>query len=163
MLVVLFIVFLAIGITCYTWNYKSNCDADDGIWWLRGTPGTIAFCAALAMFIAIMVMLPKIATAHTYDTKIAIVEETNAQLEEQICASVDSYLKHENDTIKGMYGDVTDATTAIGIYFVVPELKGNEVVSRLIDTYQANAEEIKQLKTEKTNLALYKFLVYFGR
>ncbi|MCM1322903.1 MAG: hypothetical protein NC218_01820 [Acetobacter sp.] len=163
MLVVLLIIFLAIGVSCLCVNIYSRNDSDDGIWWARGVPAITSLVIAVGLFIAVMVMIPNIATAPTYDTRIEIVEETNKQVEDQVCAAVNAYLKHEEDTYRDMFGDATDAGTAIGIYLAIPTLKGDALVSTLIETYQTNAEEIKQLKLAKANLSLQKFLVYFGR
>lgn len=118
----------------------------------------LSIIATIGCFIAIMCFIPKIATEKIYDTRIEIVQETNMQLEEQICSAVEKYLEHEENVYEKL-----DITTAIGLFSAYPNLKSNELVQSLIDTYKANAEEIKALKLEKTNLAVYKFLVYFGK
>ena len=105
-----------------------------------------------------MCFIPKFANESVYDTRIEIVQESNQQLEEQICSAVEKYLEHEENVYEKL-----DITTAIGLFSAYPNLKSNELVQALIDTYKANAEEIKALKLEKANLAIYKFLVYFGK
>lgn len=109
------------------------------------------------LFIWDMTLVTDITTANVIDSQIAIVEEENTELEEQICSAVENYLKHEGDIFQSL-----DITTAIGLYSAYPNLKSNELVQSLIETYQANTSEIKALKMKKTEISKYKWLVYFG-
>lgn len=156
MLIVLTIIFLilAIGLTLYI-KY-SNMSEDGAV--CLAILNFFIYCAFIGCFITIMCFIPKIATENIYDTRIEIVQESNLQLEEQICSAVEKYLEHEENVYEKL-----DITTAIGLFSAYPNLKSNELVQQLIDTYKANFEEIKGLKLEKTNLAIYKFLVYFGK
>lgn len=161
MFIVLTIIFLilAIGLTLWIKYSISNNDSEyvgDGVVGL-GILDFLIYCAFIGCFITIMCFIPKIATESTYDTRIEIVQETNMHLEEQICSAVEKYLEHEENVYEKL-----NITTAIGLFSAYPNLKSNELVKQLVDTYKANAEEIKELKLEKTNLAIYKFLVYFG-
>ena len=158
MFIVLIIVFLALGVSLLLLIHYGEYDDSDGVWWVRGVFGIPCILAGVGLFIATMCLIPKIATEHTYDTRIEIVQESNAQVETQICSAVESYLKHEENVYEKL-----NVTTAIGLFSAYPNLKSNELVQSLIDTYQHNTNEIKSLKLEKTNLAVAKFLVYFGR
>lgn len=157
MFIVLTVVFLILGIGLLIWNLFGNANSDDAVWMVRGTIGLCSLVVCIVIFGIMMSMIPKIATEQTYDTRIEIVQESNAQLEEQICSAVESYLKHEENVYEKL-----NVTTAIGLFSAYPNLKSNELVQSLIKTYQANMSEIKALKLEKTNLAVAKFLVYFG-
>lgn len=157
MFIVLTIVFLALGIAMILWNCFGNCYSDDAPWWGRGIVGVLSLCVCIGCFIALMVFIPKVANENLYDVRIEIVEEHNAQLEEQICSAVEKYLEHEENVYEKL-----DVTTAIGLFSAYPNLKSNELVQSLIDTYRANTDEIKTLKMDKANLAVIKFLVYFG-
>ena len=102
-------------------------------------------------------LLTEIQMESQYDAKIAIVEEANEELEQQICSSVEMCLKHEENVYESL-----NIQTAIGLFSAYPNLKSNELVKIQIETYQANAEEIKSLKLQKTELARAKYMVYFG-
>lgn len=145
---------LAIGITLWI-KYSANMGEDCKV--CLGILDFFIYCAFIGCLITTLCFIPKIATESIYDTKIEIVQETNMQLEEQICSAVEKYLEHEESVYEKL-----DITTAIGLFSAYPNLKSNELVKQLVDTYKVNAEEIKELKQEKTNLAIYKFLVYFG-
>lgn len=124
---------------------------------IGGIFAIIAGFAMIGLFITDMVFVGKINTANVIDSQIAIVQEENTELEEQICSAVENYLKHEGDIFQSL-----DITTAIGLYSAYPNLKSNELVQSLIETYQANTSEIKALKMKKTEVSKYKWLVYFG-
>lgn len=147
------ILILAIGITLCIKYFDISSDSVI----LLGILDFLIYCAFIGCFITIMCFIPKIAIESTYDTRIEIVQETNMQLEKQICSAVEKYLEHEENVYEKL-----DITMAIGLFSAYPNLKSNELVQSLIDTYKANADEIKGLKLEKINLAIYKFLVYFG-
>lgn len=153
MVICILILILAIGITLWI-RYSANM-SEEGVMFF-GVLDFLIYGVFIGCLITILCFIPKIATEHTYDTRIEIVQETNMQLEEQICSAVEKYLEHEENVY-----DKLDITTAIGLFSVYPNLKSNELVKQLVDTYKANAEEIKGLKLEKINLAIYKFLVYF--
>ena len=154
MFIVLTVVFLALAVGFGIW-----CACEGGFESSMGL-GMLALLFSLCCigcFIALMVFIPKVANENVYDVRIEIVEEHNAQLEEQICSAVEKYLEHEENVYEKL-----DVTTAIGLFSAYPNLKSNELVQSLIDTYRANTDEIKALKMDKVNLAVIKFLVYFG-
>lgn len=130
--------------------------ADDGVVAFSAICTFVLICATIGLFITDMVFIGKISTANVYDMQIEVVEEENSELEEQICSAVENYLKHEGDIFQSL-----DITTAIGLYSAYPNLKSNELVQSLIETYQANTSEIKALKMKKTEISKYKWLVYF--
>lgn len=163
MLSILAAVFLFFGIGLLLWNrfgkyddYKWTTEAPR--YWVRGVFGVISLIITAGLTIAIMVMIPKIATEYKYQERIETVQDTNTQLEEQICAAVESYLQHEENVYEKL-----DITTAIGLFSAYPNLKSNELVQSLITTYQTNAAEIKSLKLEQIELTTFKFLVYLGK
>ena len=164
MITLFFLLFLVGGIVLYVLNAKDS-DGDKyeyPAWWVRGTFGTISYCVAVAMFITMACFIPPICTEAKYDEQIRIITEYNEKVEDQIYKAVKVYLEHEQSTLTGFYPEVTDSQTAIGVYFAIPELKGDAVISELINTYQSNINEVKSLELEKTNLATKRFLVYFG-
>ncbi len=160
MFIVLIIFFLVLSIGMLLWNYFSDYDynpSDSPAWWIRGVIGIFSVIAAIGLFIALMVLIPKIATEQKYETQIETIQESNSVVEQQICSAVETYLRHEENVYEKI-----DVTVAIGLFSAYPNLKSNELVQSLIDTYQSNAAEIKSLKLERINLSTAKFLVYFG-
>lgn len=163
MLSILAATFLVLGIGLFLWNRFDKYSifrwpTEAPMYWVRGVFGVTSLIITAGLTIAIMVMIPKIATEYKYQERINAVQETNIQLEEQICAAVESYLKHEENVYEKL-----DITTAIGLFSAYPNLKSNELVQSLITTYQTNAAEIKALKLEQIELTTMKFLVYLGK
>ncbi len=145
MITVLCVAFLVIGIGLFVWNHLDKYedtyheDCTEALrFWVRDTFAIMSCVACLAMFITLMCLIPKIATEQKYQERIEAVQESNTYIEEQICASVESYLKHEENVYEKL-----DVTTAIGLFSAYPNLKSNELVQSLIGTYQTNASEIK--------------------
>lgn len=157
MFIVLTVAFLALGIGLLLWNHFGEYNSNYDGWWVKGVFGIFSIVAGIGCMIALLCYIPKAATEATYDSRIEIVQESNVQLEVQICSAVEKYLEHEENVFEKL-----DVTTAIGLFSAYPNLKSNELVQSLIDTYRANTDEIKALKMDKANLAVIKFLVYFG-
>lgn len=154
MITVVFIVFLVIGIGLFLWNHFDKWEdyrypSDAPRFWVRGTFAVIASAVCLAMFITLLCLIPKIATEQKYEARIEAIQESNTVVEQQICSAVETYLKHEENVYEKI-----DVTVAIGLFSAYPNLKSNELVQSLINTYQNNAAEIKSLKLEKINLSL---------
>lgn len=92
------------------------------------------------------------------DEKISMYEEENLKIETQVQTVVKEYLKHEKETFENC-----DAESMITLIDMYPELKSDTLVSKQIDVYVSNNEEIKNLKREKINISNYKWFVYFGK
>ena len=151
-LTVVFIVIVIVGLILFLYFGDSEY-----IGVIGGVCSLISLFVFIGLFITDMVFVGKINTITVVDSQIEIVQEENEKLEEQICSAVEHYLKHEGDIFQSL-----DITTAIGLYSAYPNLKSNELVQSLIETYQANTSEIKALKLKKTEVSKYKWLVYFG-
>jgi hypothetical protein len=80
------------------------------------------------------------------DEKIALYEEENIKIENQIAAVVSDYQEYELGIIKECAPD--KAVTMISLY---PELKSDILVSKQIETYINNNNAIKALKEEQIN------------
>ena len=121
--------------------------------------GTLSVMIAIGTIVAIGIIAPKVATEEIYNEKIAMYQEENQRIEEQIDTVVKQYMKHEKETFE----DVKTEDSAITLVTLFPELKSDELVSQQINIYVANNEKIKQLKEEKINIAKEKWLLYFGK
>ena len=91
------------------------------------------------------------------DNKIEICETENANIENSVRAAVETYLQHENITYDKLSN--SNATTFVGIF---PELSSNEIVIKQVEIINENNKRIRELKEEKANLGIWKFLIYFG-
>ena len=76
----------------------------------------ISGVVALAMVITICCITPQIATASTIDDKIAMYQEENAAIEQDIDRIVEAYLKHEQDTFTDLKTEESSITLVL--YFL---------------------------------------------
>ena len=68
------------------------------------------------MVITICCITPQIATASTIDDKIAMYQEENAAIEQDIDRIVEAYLKHEQDTFTDLKTEESSITLVL--YFL---------------------------------------------
>lgn len=92
------------------------------------------------------------------DDKIAMYQEENTKIEEQIAIVVSDYMEHESKVF-----DNTKVSSPIILAQLYPELKSDELVKSQIDIYVANNEKIKDLKLQKINDSVYRWWLYFGK
>lgn len=123
-----------------------------------GIVGTILSCIALLVVIGHLIAFSaNIATSHTIDSRIAMCQEENAVIEQKISLAISNYLEHEKDIIVTLSPE--DALVLLAAY---PELKADTLISKQIDIYLENTEEIKSLKEAKIDISVKKWWVYFG-
>ena len=92
------------------------------------------------------------------DEKIEVCEQENTKLESAIAVVVKDYLDHEQITYSEMTNDT--ATTWVSI---LPELQSNEIIIKQMNIIQENNTAIRNLKNDKINLGIWRFLIYFGK
>ena len=161
MLIVLFIIFLVmIGI-----GFAIVCCIDEfdhpGINFF-GAMGIMIGCAAeLFVVIAIIAQFWGISQLKIADTKIAMYEEENTKIEQDIATIVKDYMNYEKDTYK-VASEQIESSSLLVLTELYPDLKSNELVKRQIDIYTENNNKIKQLKEEKINNQTCKWWLYFG-
>ncbi len=114
---------------------------------------------AFAMVVTICCLLPKVETANTIDSKIAMYQEENTIIEQDIDKIVDAYLQHEQNT----FADLKTEESLITLVTLFPELKSDNLVQQQLEIYFANSKKIKNLKEEKIDIAKLKWLLYFGK
>ena len=114
--------------------------------------GCIVFCSIDVSKIPIM------------DSKIAMYEQENNNIQSSISEIVENYMNYESDTYANSVEKIDlkdlDMMMATQIY---PELKTNELIMRQMDIYTANNDKIRQLKEEKLNNQVSKWWLYFGK
>lgn len=92
------------------------------------------------------------------EPRIALYEEQNAKIEEEVNTAVSTYMQHENEVFTNVTQD--SYITLVSLY---PELKSDELIGKQIEVYLDNNEKIRELKEEKIKLQRAKFWLYFGR
>ena len=152
MLITAFIICFAImafNIWLYNkrdYNYEAPCNIAIGF-------GAAAVCLFFTIFITILFS----AGGRTSDEKIAMYEEENTKIEEQIAVVVKQYQEYE----MGVFSDVK-ADSAVTYVSLYPELKSDTLVQSQIEVYTANNEKIKELRERKIDYANVLWWLYFG-
>lgn len=161
MLIVLFIIFLVmIGI-----GFAIVCCIDEfdhpGINFFGAMGIMIGYAAELFVVIAIIAQFWGISQLKIADTKIAMYEEENTKIEQDIATIVKDYMNYEQDTYK-VASEQIDSSSLLVLTELYPDLRSNELVKKQIDIYTKNNDKIKELKEEKINNQICKWWLYFG-
>ena len=92
------------------------------------------------------------------DKKIAMYEEENTEIEQQIADVVTQYQEYE----AGIFTEVApeSAMTLVALY---PELKSDTLVQSQIEVYADNNKQIKELKCKAINASVIRWWLYFGK
>jgi hypothetical protein len=107
--------------------------------------------------LAILLLTISVVDNNNIDERIAMYQEENAKIEQQIDILVKDYLEYE----RGVFTD-SNSESAITLVSLYPELKADQLVSSQIDIYVKNNENIKSLKLEKLNAEIVRWWLYFG-
>ena len=91
------------------------------------------------------------------DDRIAMYEEENARIEQQIADVVERYQKYETDIFMEVTPD--SAVTMVSLY---PELKSDSLVQAQIEVYTENNKTIKYLRDQQIKGNVYRWWLYFG-
>ena len=116
---------------------------------------------------AIIIMISNIASIILFisvvdrvgiDKKIAMYEEENTKIEQQIADVVTQYQEYE----AGIFTEVApeSAMTLVALY---PELKSDTLVQSQIEVYVDNNKQIKELKCKAINTSVIRWWLYFGK
>lgn len=92
----------------------------------------------------------------TINDTIKMYEEENQKIEQQMTTIVQSYKGYEENIVS----NIADMEVML-IKF--PELKSSELVKTQMKVYIKNNDKMKQLKEEKINTRVAKWLLYFGK
>lgn len=96
----------------------------------------------------------------TYDNQIAIIEEQNATIENEITTIVLAYEEYEKETFISAKIN-SDDLDFIAVAEMYPDLKSNELVKSQIEVYKANNEKLTKLKLEKARGSALQWWLYF--
>lgn len=117
-------------------------DEDSGIFLIG-----VSVCCLVASIIVGIVLGAKMTDKYGIDEQIAIYEEENAKLEEEVDAIVKSYMRFEQETYEQFKNE--SSTVLIQLF---PELKSNEVIQRQLSILEENKNQIVALKIKRTKL-----------
>ena len=138
------------GFIISRWDF--DCEFLGGATLATGIVGS-----AIAM-IAALVLCFCVADLAVIDEKIAMYQEENAKIEQQIAETVKQYQEYESDIFTEVAPD-----SAIALVALYPDLKSDALVQSQIDVYIKNNEKIKSLKEDKINGSVNKWWLYFGK
>ena len=133
---------------------KLDCGKDEIGAVFQIVVGTVA--TTISTIVAI-VLLVSVLNRVNIDKKIALYEEENAKIEQQIADTVKQYQEYET----GIFTEVSpeDSITLVALY---PELKSDTLVQSQINVYVENNKAIKELKSSAINASVYRWWLYFG-
>lgn len=153
MLVTILIISILVGIIGYALYAMCNSTVSD-VGEVMSSIGAVG--AGLAIF-AISVGAVINSDGRVLDKKIAMYEEENTKIEEQIAEVVEQYQKYETE----IFTEVTpeSSMTLVALY---PELKSDTLVQSQIEVYTANNEKIKELRDKEISYQNWLWWLYFG-
>lgn len=144
MLIVLFIIFLLIIIGgAFICNWADKSYDHEGIY-IFSLFVTVTTCIAeIIVVLGIIGCAIGISQLRIADTKIAMYEEENTKIEQDIATIVKDYMNHEQDTYK-VASEKIESSSLLVLTELYPDLKSNELVKKQIDVYTRNNDKIKK-------------------
>lgn len=145
------ILMLILGI-CLYWKLD---DGQDGIGLIFQIVGSVVI---LISILASVLLLICVLNRVNIDKKIALYEEENTKIEQQIADVVKQYQEYET----GIFTEVSPEGS-IALVALYPELKSDTLVQSQIKVYVDNNKTIKDLKSSAINAPIYRWWLYFGK
>lgn len=150
------LLILAVGI--YIWKVHGRELWNRDLEWIYCTINTVGGILVVISLIAALIVGVNLSNRIIIDNKIALYQEENDQIEKDISTIVNNYMDYEQDTFSEFKND--NPAVLVSMY---PELKSDTLISKQIEVYAANNQEIKSLKALKLNLSLCAWWLYFGK
>lgn len=113
--------------------------------------------ASLIVMMVVICLIVSVKNKSTIEDRIAMYEEENLKIEQQIDILVKDYQEYESGVFANASSD-----SAIALVSLYPELKADQLVSSQLDIYIKNNEQIKSLKLEQINADVVRWWLYFG-
>ena len=154
MLIVLFAIFLlmiTIGIVITKAGIgKEYRDEKDDVIFFGMFTIFLGGIIELIIVVSIIVNATKVSKISIMDSKIAMYEEENNNIQKSVSEIVENYMNYESNTYASSIEKIDlknlDVIMATQIY---PDLKANGLVMQQINVYTENSNKIKQVKEEK--------------
>lgn len=134
-----------------SWFIDEHCDWD-GLFGIFVGSMPLAVCVVVATSLAVQV-----SNLSVIDQKIAMYEQENTKIEQQIETAVTAYQQHEKDVFTEV-----KPNSYMQLVSIYPELKSDTLVKEQIKTYQSNNKKIKELKVTAINGNVKRWWLYFG-
>lgn len=118
------------------------------------------FLGSIPLVIGVIVAISlavQVSNLSVINEKIAMYEQENAKIEQQIETAITAYQQHEKDVFTEVKPD-----SFIQLVSIYPELKSDTLVKEQIKTYQSNNKKIKDLKVTAINGNVKRWWLYFG-
>lgn len=155
MIWIILVICILMAIICFTWATKTYNDSIE----IGGSiMGIIASIGTVICIIASLVLTGDIVNLRVIDKQIAMYEEENTKIEDQIGAMVMQYQEYETEIFTDIKPE--SSITLVSLY---PELKSDALVQEQIKIHTANNQKIKELKEKKINGSVYRWWLYFGK
>ena len=171
----LFLVLLCLGLkmlsdeTFYENTYRSSLETDrqkaryergqryeDG--WVQWALTVIGAVGAIFIFIETLCMVGDVAQLKVIDQKIAVYEQENTHIEQNVAVMVENYINHETNT----FAEISEDVSPTMVFSMYPELKSNTLVEKEISVYTDNQKELRELKLSRYDKELAKWWLWFG-
>lgn len=152
------LVILGICILLLVGGVLMSALLDDDAWGFIGAFMGVAGCAGtlVSLFVAICLIV-SVSNLKVIDEKIAMYQEENTKIEQQIDVAVKNYQDYESDIIADCAPE--SSITLVALY---PELQADTLVQKQIDVYVTNNEKIKELKEKDIGGDVSRWWLYFG-
>ena len=118
---------------------------------------TFGLILSVCFFVAIIVLGFVVKSLSVIDDRIAMYEEENARIEQQIADVVEQYQKYETDIFMEVAPE--SAMTMASLY---PELKSDSLAQAQIEVYTENNKTIRDLRDKQIKGNVYRWWLYFG-
>lgn len=118
------------------------------------------FLGSIPLVIGVIVAISlavQVSDLSVINEKIAMYEQENAKIEQQIETAITAYQQHEKDVFTEVKPD-----SYIQLVSIYPEIKSDTLVKEQIKTYQSNNKKIKELKVTAINGNVKRWWLYFG-
>ena len=117
----------------------------------------IGMVVGFFILVGLIVVGVNVKSLSVIDDRIAMYEEENARIEQQIADVVEQYQKYETDIFMEVAPD--SAVTMVSLY---PELKSDSLVQAQIEVYTENNKTIRDLRDKQIKGNVYRWWLYFG-
>ena len=119
--------------------------------------GAIGMIVGFFTLIGLIIVGINVKSLSVIDDRIAMYEEENSRIEQQVADVVEQYQKYETDIFREVAPE--SAVTMVSLY---PELKSDSLVQAQIEVYTENNKTIRDLRDKQIKGNVYRWWLYFG-